>query len=121
MVKINRVYTGGGDGGESSLVDGSRRRKSDPRFSVVGTCDEANSWLAFATTQFFKGQDQELPASELVARYQMLFTDPSLTTVEDCLQASYYDSEGTPKLLTTQMMRERSPIFEELCEAGLSL
>ena len=37
MVKINRVYTGGGDKGESSLVDGSRRKKSDPRFSVVGT------------------------------------------------------------------------------------
>lgn len=43
MVKINRVYTGGGDGGESSLVDGSRRRKSDPRFEVVGVCDELNS------------------------------------------------------------------------------
>ena len=27
MVKINRVYTGGGDTGESSLVDGSRRSK----------------------------------------------------------------------------------------------
>jgi cob(I)alamin adenosyltransferase len=43
MVKINRVYTGGGDGGESSMVDGSRRRKSDPRFNVVGLCDELNS------------------------------------------------------------------------------
>jgi len=45
MVKITRVYTGGGDGGESSLVDGSRRSKSDPRFEVVGLCDEVNSLL----------------------------------------------------------------------------
>jgi cob(I)alamin adenosyltransferase len=45
MVKINRVYTGGGDGGESSLVDGSRRSKADLRFDVVGACDEVNSWL----------------------------------------------------------------------------
>ena len=45
MVNINRVYTGGGDGGESSLVDGSRRKKSDVRFDVVGVCDEVNSWL----------------------------------------------------------------------------
>jgi cob(I)alamin adenosyltransferase len=45
MVKINRVYTGGGDAGESSLVDGSRRSKGDPRFGVVGVCDEVNSWI----------------------------------------------------------------------------
>src|SRR5210317_845358 len=45
MVRINRVYTGGGDGGESSLVDGSRRSKGDPRFDVVGVCDEVNSWI----------------------------------------------------------------------------
>ena len=52
MVKINRVYTGGGDGGESSLVDGSRRTKSDARFNVVGTCDEANSWLGMILAGF---------------------------------------------------------------------
>ena len=45
MVKINRVYTGGGDDGESSLVDGSRRSKADLRFDAVGACDETNSWL----------------------------------------------------------------------------
>ena len=43
MVRIDRVHTGGGDEGESSLVDGSRRLKSDLRFSVVGDCDELNS------------------------------------------------------------------------------
>ena len=43
MVRINRVYTGGGDGGETSLVDGSRRSKADLRFEVVGTCDELNA------------------------------------------------------------------------------
>ncbi|MDB4604924.1 cob(I)yrinic acid a,c-diamide adenosyltransferase [bacterium] len=45
MVKITRVYTGGGDKGESSLVDGSRRMKSDLRFEVVGVCDELNSLI----------------------------------------------------------------------------
>ena len=59
MVKINRVYTGGGDGGESSLVDGSRRKKSDPRFTVVGACDEVNSWMGMALAEL-----QRLPAHE---------------------------------------------------------
>ena len=43
MVKINRVYTGTGDNGTSAFVDGSRHRKSHPRFVAVGTCDELNS------------------------------------------------------------------------------
>ena len=59
MVKINRVYTGGGDGGESSLVDGSRRTKSDARFNVVGTCDEANSWLGMILAEVHRLPDHD--------------------------------------------------------------
>ena len=43
MVKITQVHTGGGDSGDSSLVDGTRRSKADIRFEMVGTCDELNS------------------------------------------------------------------------------
>ena len=43
MVRITRVYTGTGDKGETSLVDGSRRSKADPRIEAVGTCDELNA------------------------------------------------------------------------------
>lgn len=43
MVRITRVYTGTGDEGETSLVDGSRRSKADPRIEAVGTCDELNA------------------------------------------------------------------------------
>ncbi|MGA0352152.1 MAG: cob(I)yrinic acid a,c-diamide adenosyltransferase [Poseidonia sp.] len=59
MVKINRVYTGGGDGGESSLVDGSRRKKSDTRFDVVGVCDEVNSWLGMVLAELARLPDHE--------------------------------------------------------------
>ena len=43
MVRIDRVYTGGGDAGQTSLVDGSRVSKSESRLEVVGTADELNS------------------------------------------------------------------------------
>ena len=43
MVRIDRVYTGTGDDGTSAFVDGSRHRKSHPRFVAVGTCDELNA------------------------------------------------------------------------------
>ena len=45
MVRITKVYTGGGDLGETSLVDGSRVAKSDARIEIVGTCDEVNALL----------------------------------------------------------------------------
>ena len=43
MVRITKVHTGGGDGGETSLVDGSRVGKEHPRVNLFGTIDEANS------------------------------------------------------------------------------
>ena len=45
MVRINRVHTGTGDEGNTSLVDGSRVPKFHPRLEVVGTLDELNSIL----------------------------------------------------------------------------
>ena len=37
MVRITKVHTGGGDEGETSLVDGSRVSKSNARIEIVGT------------------------------------------------------------------------------------
>jgi len=43
MVRIDRVVTRGGDGGETSLGDGTRVRKGDARGEAYGTVDEANA------------------------------------------------------------------------------
>ncbi len=43
MVRIDRVVTRGGDGGETSLGDGTRVRKDAARVEAVGTVDEANA------------------------------------------------------------------------------
>ena len=59
MVRITRVYTGGGDDGSSSLVDGSRLSKSDQRFEVVGCCDELNATLGIVAMEI-----NRLPAHE---------------------------------------------------------
>lgn len=48
MVKLNKIYTRGGDKGESGLVDGSRLRKSDTRFDAIGDVDEANAAIGLA-------------------------------------------------------------------------
>lgn len=43
MVRITKVHTGGGDSGDTSLVDGTRVGKEHPRVAIYGTIDEANA------------------------------------------------------------------------------
>jgi len=45
MVKLTRIYTRGGDKGETSLVDGSRAPKHALRVAAMGTVDEANACI----------------------------------------------------------------------------
>jgi len=44
-VRLTRIYTRGGDAGETSLGDGSRVSKLDPRVVAYGVVDELNSHL----------------------------------------------------------------------------
>jgi cob(I)alamin adenosyltransferase len=47
-VRLTRIYTRGGDGGETSLGDGTRVPKTDPRIEAYGTVDELNAFIGFA-------------------------------------------------------------------------
>ena len=44
-VRLTKIYTRGGDAGETSLGDGSRASKLDPRIRAYGIVDELNSLL----------------------------------------------------------------------------
>jgi cob(I)alamin adenosyltransferase len=46
-VRLTRIYTRGGDAGETSLGDGSRVPKTDARVAAVGDVDELNSFLGW--------------------------------------------------------------------------
>lgn len=48
MVQLTRIYTRGGDKGETSLGDGARVAKHDPRVAAYGTVDEANACVGLA-------------------------------------------------------------------------
>ncbi len=48
MVKLDRIHTGGGDGGETSLADGTRVKKHCPRIEAQGDTDEANAAIGLA-------------------------------------------------------------------------
>ncbi len=48
MVRLDKIYTRGGDAGETSLVGGERRRKDDPRVDAYGDIDETNAAIGLA-------------------------------------------------------------------------
>ena len=48
MVKLTRIYTRGGDRGQTSLGDGRRVAKHDPRVAAYGAIDETNAVIGLA-------------------------------------------------------------------------
>ena len=48
MVRLTRIYTRTGDGGQTHLSDMSRARKTDLRVEAYGDVDEANSAIGVA-------------------------------------------------------------------------
>jgi len=66
MVRLTRIYTRGGDGGETSLGDGRRVVKHDLRVAAFGTVDEANAVIGLARLD--TGDDSALDS--MLARVQ---------------------------------------------------
>ena len=48
MVKLTKIYTRGGDGGKTSLGDGTRVPKNAVRVAAYGAVDEANATVGLA-------------------------------------------------------------------------
>jgi cob(I)alamin adenosyltransferase len=64
-VRLTRIYTRGGDHGETSLGDGSRVSKLDPRLRAYGAVDELNSFVGLALAASLPG-----PTAEVLTRVQ---------------------------------------------------
>ena len=60
MVRLTRIYTRGGDKGETSLGSGKRVVKHDPRVAAYGTVDEANAAIGLARLHMAGAEDEIL-------------------------------------------------------------
>jgi cob(I)alamin adenosyltransferase len=58
-VRLTRIYTRGGDAGETSRGDGSRASKLDPLVRAYGAVDELNSLLGWAQVEVGAGRGAE--------------------------------------------------------------
>ncbi|HJT42904.1 MAG TPA: cob(I)yrinic acid a,c-diamide adenosyltransferase [Rhizomicrobium sp.] len=48
MIKLDKIYTRGGDAGQTGLGDGSRISKASLRITAIGAVDETNSAIGIA-------------------------------------------------------------------------
>jgi cob(I)alamin adenosyltransferase len=58
-VRLTKIYTRGGDKGETSLGDGSRTSKLDPRIRAYGMVDELNSQIGVVLAGELPGELRE--------------------------------------------------------------
>lgn len=60
MVVLNKIYTRGGDGGQTALGDGTRVDKHSARVTAYGTVDELNATLGLARLHTSGDMDRQL-------------------------------------------------------------
>ena len=68
MVRLTRIYTKGGDKGETSLGDGTRVPKQSLRVAAFGTVDEANAAIGLA--RLYLGSQADAEHDQMLARIQ---------------------------------------------------
>src|SRR5437899_1603255 len=100
MVRLTRIYTRGGDKGETSLGDGSRVAKQSLRVEAYGTVEEANAAIGLARLHTGSGSDVE--ADAMLARIQNELFDlgADLCTPEDSRR-----SAGALRIAPAQVVR----------------
>ncbi len=107
MVRLTKIYTRGGDAGETSLGDGSRVAKHSIRVTAYGTVDEANSALGLARVEIARSPTPDPQMDALLGRIQNDLFDlgADLCTPEDGSRA-----EGALRIAGEQVDRLESEI-----------
>ena len=96
MVSLTKIYTRGGDAGETSLGSGRRVKKHDLRVEAYGTVDEANGVVGLARLHT-KGE-----ADAMLARIQNDLFDLG---ADLCTPEHEYKGEGALRIVQGQVDR----------------
>ncbi|MGH7031832.1 MAG: cob(I)yrinic acid a,c-diamide adenosyltransferase [Stellaceae bacterium] len=107
MVRLTRIYTRGGDAGETSLGDGSRVPKHALRVAAYGTVDEANAAIGLARLHVDAGGGVGAGAEAMLARIQNDLFDlgADLCTPEDGRRGVDQGKGGALRIVPVQIER----------------
>ncbi|MGA8383316.1 MAG: cob(I)yrinic acid a,c-diamide adenosyltransferase [Stellaceae bacterium] len=105
MVRLTRIYTRGGDNGQTSLGDGLRVPKHSVRVAAFGTVDEANAAIGLARLHVDAAADAD--ADAMLGRIQNDLFDlgADLCTPEDGRRGADKGNAGALRILAAQVER----------------
>ena len=124
-MKLTKIYTKTGDGGETSLVGGIRIAKNAPKIEAYGTVDELSSHLGLLTAML--GKDTEhgeeyRPIIETLERIQNNLFSISSILATDAEALRRKDAEWVKPYLeslekfTEQLGGTETPLLERLTD-----
>ena len=102
MVQLTKIYTRGGDGGDTSLGSGDRVAKHDLRVAAYGTVDEANAVIGLV--RLHTGDDPETDAMLRRIQNDLFDLGADLCTPEGDARAAG-KSEGALRIVAEQVDR----------------
>ncbi len=111
-MKITKVYTRGGDKGQTSLVGGQRVSKASTRLEAYGTCDELSSHLGLLAAMLPDGHEQQM-----VFRIQNVLFNVCTNLATDQSETPLYPSAHLPEGETALLESEVDTIMKELPES----
>ena len=111
-MKITKVYTRGGDKGQTSLVGGQRVSKACIRLEAYGTVDELNAHLGLLAAWLPEGHEQMM-----VERIQNCLFNVCTNLATDQSQTPLYPSAHMPEGEIALLEQEVDTIIQELPEA----
>jgi cob(I)alamin adenosyltransferase len=98
-VRLDRIYTRGGDKGMTSLGDGTRVPKTQPRIAAYGMVDELNAVLGLVTLQRDLGAQEQA----LLRRIQNELFDVG---ADLCVPRAADEAEGARLRVTSGQVRD---------------
>jgi cob(I)alamin adenosyltransferase len=118
-MRITRVYTKTGDKGETSLVDGSRVSKADPRVAAYGDVDELNSLLGLARVGL---SDAQLDAALGKIQNELFIVGADLASPLTIAVPRVDDARITEmEQLIDSLLEELDPLREFILPGGTQL
>ncbi|WP_395713242.1 cob(I)yrinic acid a,c-diamide adenosyltransferase [Reyranella sp.] len=106
MVTLTRIYTRGGDAGQTSLGRGERVFKHDPRVEAYGTTDEANSVIGLARNAIARAASDDSRVAEADAMLGRIQNDLFDLGADLCTpEGQAKRGEGALRIVPSQVER----------------
>jgi cob(I)alamin adenosyltransferase len=106
MVTLTRIYTRGGDAGQTSLGRGERVAKHDPRVEAYGTTDEANSAIGLARNAIARAASDDSRMAEADAMLGRIQNDLFDLGADLCTpEGQAKRGEGALRIVASQVER----------------